>query len=127
MLLYRLFYLAVVAGAALIVLASASLAHEIHGATPDMQAWYSNVETTLEARKRLPWVKCCNHAEVVRTQFRVNKTDRGDEWYYLAGGAWKRIPPDVIHPHDEHAPDGQPTLFIYQGEETCFFLGEGGI
>lgn len=31
------------------------------------QAWYSNAETTPEARKRLPWSKCCNHAEVIWT------------------------------------------------------------
>lgn len=104
-----------------------AVAHEVHGAPPDLQAWYSNAPITEEARKRLPWAKCCNHAEVVRTQFKVSKTDNGDEWYYLADGKWKRIPRDIIHPHDVHAPDGQPTLFIYSGTETCFFLGQGGI
>jgi len=108
-------------------LSATAMAHEIPGATPEMQAWYSNAAIMPEARKRLPWAKCCNHAEVVRTQFRVNKTDRGDEWYYLAEGKWKLIPRDIIHPEDEKAPDGQPTLFIYEGKETCFFLGEGGL
>jgi hypothetical protein len=25
------------------------------------------------------------------------------------------------------APNGQPTLFVYSGNETCFFPGDGGI
>jgi hypothetical protein len=37
-----------------------------------------------------------------------------------------RIPDDIIHV-DEHAPDNQPTLFSYDGKETCFFPdGAGG-
>jgi hypothetical protein len=27
----------------------------------------------------------------------------------------------------ESAPGGLPTLFVYDGRETCFFPGEGGI
>lgn len=96
------------------------------GVNPAMKDWYQQAELTPAAQKRLPWSKCCAHADVVRTQFRVNKTDGGDEWFYLAGEVWKRIPPDIIHT-GESAPDGQPTLFIYTGIETCFYPGEGGI
>ena len=103
-----------------------ALAHDVHGATPQMQAWYSEVELTPEARKRLDWIKCCNKAEVVRTKFMVNKSTNGDEWYYWADGKFKRIPPDIIH-WGKVAPDKKPTLFIYSGYETCFFPPEGGL
>ena len=62
----------------------------------------------------------------VRTRFTVNRSDAGDEWFYLDGETWKRIPPDVIH-WGETAPGGQPTLFVYSGTETCFFPGDSGI
>jgi len=93
---------------------------------PEVRAWYRNAELTEAARYRFPFKKCCDHSDVVKTKFNVNKTTRGDEWYWLDGETWRRIPDDVIHWH-EHAPGGQPTLFIYQGHETCFFPGDGGI
>ncbi len=63
---------------------------------------------------------------MVRTRFTLNKTDAGDECFYLDGETWKRIPPDIIH-WDQTAPGGQPTLFVYSGKETCFFPGDSGI
>jgi hypothetical protein len=83
------------------------------------------VEILPEARKRLPWNKCCNHAEVLRTKFMPIKENGQDGYLYLIGEMWKRVPPDIIH-WGEKAPDGRPTLFIYQGKETCFFPAEGG-
>jgi hypothetical protein len=94
--------------------------------SPEVQAWYQNAELTEAAKIRFPFKKCCDHADVVRTRFTVNKTDAADEWFYLDGETWKRIPPDIIH-WGQAAPDGQPTLFVYSGKETCFFPGDGGI
>lgn len=98
----------------------------VHGNTG--HDWYENAEMTDAARARFGygWVKCCNHAEVFRTEFRVNKDDGDDEWWYLTkAGVWKKLPNDIIH-WGEHAPDKQPTLFIHQGIEVCFWPGEGG-
>jgi hypothetical protein len=91
-----------------------------------VQDWYRAAELTEAAKQRFPFTKCCDHADVVRTKFQVNKTTAGDEWFYLDGGTWKRIPDDIIH-WGESAPGGQPTLFVYAGKETCFFPGESGI
>ena len=36
--------------------------------------------------------------------------------------------PEITRIHwDKRAPNGQPTLFVYSGKETCFFPGDGGI
>jgi hypothetical protein len=112
--------------AVFLLFSTPALAHEVHGATLQMQAWYSEVEIMPEARKRLPWTKCCNKAEIVKAQFRVEKTTNGDEWYYWTNGSFKRIPPDIIH-WGEVAPDKEATLFVYNGHETCFFPPEGGL
>jgi hypothetical protein len=75
---------------------------------------------------RFPFKNCCEHADVVKTQFRVNRANGGDEWYWRDGQNWRRIPDDIIH-WGETAPNKQPTLFVYQGKETCFWPGESGI
>lgn len=100
---------------------------EYANASPEVRDWYRNAELTPEARLRFPFVKCCDHADVFRTEFRVNKGNGGDEWWYLAAsGEWTLIPADIVHV-DRHAPDNQPTLFIYNNKETCFFpAGAGG-
>ncbi len=92
----------------------------------EVQQWYRNAELTRAAQTRFPFKKCCDHSDVVKTKFNVNKTSSGDEWFWLDGEQWRRIPDDIIH-WQEHAPSGQPTLFIYNGKETCFFPGDGGI
>jgi hypothetical protein len=94
---------------------------------PEVRAWYQNAELTDAAKHRFPFKKCCDHSDVVKTKFTVNRTDGGDEWFYEdQPGHWKRIPPDVIH-WDQAAPGGKPTLFVYSGKETCFFPGDSGI
>ena len=115
-----------VASVALAAQAQATWKPEYALNSPEIQAWYRNAELTEAAKIRLPFKKCCDHADVVRTRFTVNKTDAGDEWFYLDGESWKRIPPDIIH-WGLTAPDSQPTLFVYAGKETCFFPGDGGI
>lgn len=95
-------------------------------AAPETRAWYREAELTEAAKQRFPFKKCCDHADVFHTQFRTNKDNGGDEWWYLTpDAAWKLIPADIIH-IDRHAPDNQPTLFIYSGQETCFFPGSAG-
>ena len=93
---------------------------------PEVQAWYRNAGLTTAAQMHFPFKKCCDHSDVVKTRFNVNRTTAGDEWYWLDGDTWRRIPDDIIH-WDQRAPSGQPTLFIYSGKETCFFPGDGGI
>jgi hypothetical protein len=92
-----------------------------------VQAWYQNAELTDAAKNRFPFKKCCDHSDVVKTKFTVNKSNGGDEWFYEdQPNHWKQIPPDVIH-WGETAPGGKPTLFVYSGKETCFFPGDSGI
>ena len=94
---------------------------------PEVREWYRKAELTPAAQARLKWRYCCDHADVVDTNFRVNETDAGDEWYYEdTPGHWKRIPPDVIH-WGVSAPGGLPTLFVFGTQETCFYPGTGGI
>lgn len=109
-----------------LTLASATWKPEYAAAPQEIQDWYRAAELTPAAQKRFPWKSCCAHADVVRTRFRVNRVDGEDEWDWLDGATWKRIPPDIIH-IDKHAPDGQPTLFVIQGNPVCFFTPEGGI
>jgi len=94
--------------------------------SPEVQTWYRNAQLTPQAQKRFAFKGCCEKADVVKTQFRVSKTTAGDEWYWEKNGEWRRIPDDVIH-WGETAPNGQPTLFVYSGKETCFFPGDSGI
>jgi len=91
----------------------------------EVQQWYRNAELTEAAQGTLPFRKCCDHSDVVKTKFNVNKTSAGDEWYWLDGDQWRRIPDDIIH-WEERAPTRLPTLFIYNGKETCFFPGDSG-
>ena len=79
-----------------------------------------------EVQARFPFKKCCDHADVVKTKFNVNRTTRGDEWFWLDGDKWRRVPDDIIH-WGEHAPGGLPTLCDYDGKETCVFPGVEGI
>lgn len=108
-----------------LVPAAAEWKPEYASTSIETQQWYRNAELTKAAQQRFPFKKCCDHADVVRTSFRVDKSSGADEWLYLDGDQWKRVPPDIIH-WGESAPDGRPTLFVYAGKETCFFPGESG-
>lgn len=92
----------------------------------EVRDWYSRAELTPKAQMCFPFKSCCEHADVVKTQFRVNKSTSGDEWYWLDGEKWRRVPEDIIH-WGQTAPSKQPTLFVYDGKETCFWPGEEGI
>ena len=99
---------------------------EYASSPPEVRNWYQNAELTLAAQVRFPFKKCCDHADVVKTKFSVNRSTNGDEWYWLDGDQWRRIPDDIIH-WGQSAPGGKPTLFVYAGKETCFFPGDSGI
>ena len=47
-------------------------------------------------------------------------------YFDQATNNWRQIPPDIIH-YDQHAPDKQPTLFIWNAQAVCFFVPEEGI
>jgi hypothetical protein len=81
--------------------------------------WYEKQEINPEAIKRLgiSWKSCCNHSDVVKTRFRVDRTTYEDEWWYLDGNTWRKVPADIVHWNDP-TPDGQPVLFVYQGIPT---------
>jgi hypothetical protein len=119
---YKTIWLAVTAAAALMAPALT------WAAEPD--SWFERQTLNPATMQRLSvgWSSCCLGSEVVKTQFRVDKTTYGDEWYYIKDGAWKRVPEDTIH-WGKHAPGGQATLFIYfmTGEETCFYPPQEGI
>ena len=115
------------AGALLTALsAQARWRPEYASASPEVQAWYRNAELTDAAQARFPFKKCCDGADVVKTEFRVDRKSGADEWWWLDGATWRRVPADIIH-WGQSAPGGLPTLFVYQGQATCFFPGEGGI
>lgn len=92
------------------------------------RAWYREQQINPEARERLKvmWKSCCDHSDVVKTRFRVDRTTADDQWFWLDGNTWRQVPADIIHWNDP-TPDGQPLLFVYSGLPTCFYPGEGGI
>jgi hypothetical protein len=122
------------AGALLLAPARAEWKPEYAAAPLEVQQWYATREMTEETRARLGvgWRSCCKHSDVVKTKFFVDKQTGGDVWFWFdekqeaeTGYGWRRIPEDTVH-QGEHAPSGQPTLFVYKGIETCFFPGESG-
>lgn len=97
-----------------------------------VQDWYRNAELTPEAQKRFAFKGCCDHADVVKTRFRVSKRDGADAWEFWDDAAsppsFQPIPPDIIH-WGERAPGGAATLFRLGpgGALVCFWPPEGGI
>jgi hypothetical protein len=95
---------------------------------------YRNAELTPKAQKRFGFKSCCAHSDVVKTKFRVIKTDAADEWFWLLDGAHQRVPPDIIH-CGENAPDGpeqhsitspfrRPMSRVARFRRVDFFLGQ---
>jgi hypothetical protein len=77
--------------------ANAEWKPEYASSPPEVREWYRNAELTKAAQGRFPFKKCCDHADVVKTKFTVNKTTNGDEWYSLDGEQRRRIPDDISH------------------------------
>ena len=99
---------------------------------PEVRAWYAQAQTMPKSRPRREkgYIGCCNHGDVVNAQFEVRKTPTGyvEEWYYKTAemAEYKKISNDIIH-WGEAAPYGLPTLFVYNGEEICFWPPNGAI
>ncbi len=71
---------------------------------------------------------CCGAADVVRTRFKV-ETAGGeypeDSRYAWLGDSWTKIPHEKIV--EDHAPNGQPYLFMLAGTIQCFVQPKGGL
>lgn len=128
---------ATVALSALMATASPARAHwkaEYAAVSPAVQEWFGNAELTASARERLGFRSCCKSSEVVHTKFKVNRVNGADEWYWLDGETWKRVPPDIIH-WGETGPNGDAILFVLDketlgvpaGTPTCFWPPQGGL
>lgn len=107
-------------------------------APADWQKWFGEAKTTEQSRPRLAtqgfvWHSCCNHADQVKTQFRVSPNPpHGDEWHYLDPKTqqWVRIPNDIIHEEDDPTMPRQlkieGVLFVYNRLPTCFWAPQEG-
>lgn len=86
--------------------------------------WYATRELTAAAQARFNFKSCCARSDVVKTRFKVSGAG-ADEWFWLDGARWRRVPADIIH-WNEHAPGGGAVLFALGSEPTCFFPPESG-
>jgi len=96
--------------------------------SPERRQWFKELRNP-NLQKNHGWTSCCDDADVYDTQFRVNKTTGGDEWFYLYEGAWKRVPPSAIL-WDKQAPDNRAYLFLWSYDRKtvlCFIPPTGGI
>lgn len=90
----------------------------------DVRDWYTAQELTPAAQQRFAFKSCCNNSDVVKTKFKVGGVGN-DEWWWLDGQTWKRIPEDVIH-WGIVAPGGGAVMFAVGGMPVCFYPPEGG-
>jgi hypothetical protein len=94
-------------------------------APQSVRDWYQAQELTPEAQQRFPFKSCCAQSDRVRTKFKVGGAGN-DEWWWLSGDTWKRVPNDVIH-WGVRTPDGDAVLFVIGGEPVCFYPPDSGI
>ena len=86
--------------------------------------WYQAQELTEAAERRFPFKSCCAKSDVVKTKFKVGGAG-SDEWWWLDGETWRRIPEDVIH-WGVRTPDGNAIMFAIGGEPVCFYPADSG-
>jgi hypothetical protein len=70
---------------------------------------------------------CCGAADVVKTKFKVESAGGKypeDTWYAWLDNSWTRIPAEKIV--KDHAPNGEPYLFVLAGTIQCFVRPKGG-
>ena len=114
---------ALICALAMIALLSPGLARwkpeyaELPQATRD---WFKSRVLTPAARQRFHFSSCCEQADVVNTRFRVDRTTGADQWWWLNGDKWERVPDDIIW-WNEHHPEGKAILFALGGKPVCFF------
>jgi hypothetical protein len=73
-------------------------------------------------------LSCCGAADVVKTKFKVENNGSQypeDTWFAWLNESWTRIPNEKIV--KDHAPNGQPYLFMLAGTIQCFVRPKGGI
>jgi hypothetical protein len=73
-------------------------------------------------------LSCCGAGDTVQTKFKVENAGGQypeDTWYAWLKDSWVRIPPEKIV--QDHAPDGQPYLFMLAGTVQCFVRPKGGL
>ena len=71
---------------------------------------------------------CCGVADTVKAKFKVemgNDVYAEDRWYAWMNDQWIAIPPEKIV--QDHAPNGQPYLFMLAGTVQCFVRPKGGL
>lgn len=71
---------------------------------------------------------CCGVADTVKTKFKVEAgTERypEDRWYAWLSDQWIPIPSEKVV--KDHAPDGQPYLFMLSDTIQCFVRPKGGL
>jgi hypothetical protein len=103
------------------------------GEWPDgpYKQWFQNLlrpDNHLRPSGREQSLYCCGVADVVKTQFRVEAGDSQypeDRWYAWLNEQWVLIPAEKIV--QDHAPDGQPYLFMWSGSIQCFVRPKGGL
>jgi len=95
------------------------------------KAWFENLQRPdnhAHPYRDLKSRFCCGVADTVRTKFRVEAGDEKypeDRWYAWIKEEWIPIPPEKIV--RDHAPDGQPYLFMLANMVQCFVPPKGGI
>ena len=121
-------------GAAMALLLFFSVTKPLHagGEWPDgpYKEWFQSLERPDNDRHPYRDTKsrsCCGAADVVKTKFRVETGDEKypeDRWYAWVNEQWIPIPPEKIV--KDHAPNGQPYLFMLAGTVQCFVRPKGG-
>jgi hypothetical protein len=121
-------------GAAMALLLFFSVTEPSHsgGEWPDgpYKEWFQSLERPDNDRHPYRDTKsrsCCGAADVVKTKFRVEAGDEKypeDRWYAWVNEQWIPIPPEKIV--KDHAPNGQPYLFMLAGTVQCFVRPKGG-
>jgi len=115
-----------------LVLTSELLAHEQWPDGPN-KIWLENLQRPDNyknpSRQSDPKsLFCCGIADTVKTKFKVeagNQRYPDDRWYAWLKDDWVLIPPEKIVP--DHAPDGQPYLFLLAETIQCFVRPKGGL
>lgn len=121
-----IFLLAIVMGSFLAATGYARNLNGEHDNDPN-RAWYESRILTPAAQKRFFFKSCCSGADTVHTQFKTNKVNGMDEWWFLnSKNIWERVPEDIIW-EGEFSPTGEAIMFAVGGRPVCFFPPEGGM
>jgi hypothetical protein len=95
------------------------------------KAWFENLQRPDNDKNPTRNYKsrfCCGVADTVKTKFKVEPGDGNypeDRWYAWIEEEWTPVPPEKIV--RDHAPDGQPYLFMLAKTIQCFVPPKGGM